>query len=118
MNNRPQFAELLLSICENVKMGYPEGSVELPLVTYAQITRTSLGKWEERIEYQVDVYDNTFAKCLQLTMQIDELLSGNGYVLTYESPDTATRADTGLYHKVLNYYALVNTNEGNIFSRG
>ena len=119
VNNRVQFkasleAALGDSFTGDVKMGRPEGRVVLPLVTYEQVTNVSLGKWQERIEYQVDVFDSTFAKCLQYVFLIDDALTELGYVRTYESPDTVAREEADLYHKVLNYYALVDTHNMNI----
>ena len=119
VNNRVQFKETLEAVLgENftgqVKMGRPEGRVVLPLVTYEQVTNVSYAKWQERIEYQVDVFDSTFATCLQYVLAIDDALTELGYVRTYESPDTTSREETDLYHKVLNYYALVDTHNMNI----
>ena len=115
---RVQVKEILDSVCDNVKMVYPEGDVELPLITYGQITNVRVGKWQERIEFQVDIYAGTFADCMDLYEDVDEAIADAGFVRTYESADSLARVSADLYKKTLNYFAVVNTHENNILTGG
>ena len=111
---RIQVKELLETVCSNVKAIYPEGDVVLPIVTYAEVTNVNIGKWQDRIEYQIDVRDGTFSSCLELVQSVDGVMTGAGWNRTYESPDSNTREGKDLYHKVLNYSAVVDTYHNNI----
>lgn len=109
INARKQIFEALQELTENVKLTRPEGDVTFPLITYAEITNVNVSPREDRIEYQVDAYHNTFADCLALSQDIDDVMTGLGWHRTYETPDTQTRRAKDFYQKTLNYAARVDT---------
>ena len=111
---RVQIKGILETVCSNVKMSYPEGDVTLPIVTYSEVTNTNIGKWEDRIEFQVDVRDSTFSQLMTLMLAVDDAMRAAGWNRTYVSPDTAAREGKDLYHKALNYQANVDTYHTNI----
>lgn len=111
---RVQIKELLEQIVP-VKMTRPDGDVELPLITYAEITNTTVEKWHDMMDYQVDVYAHTFREVMQIIKQVDEAMATLRATRTYVTPDTQARQDTYLYHKALNYRLHVNTYEMNFF---
>ena len=118
INARVQIKELLETVCDNVKVSYPEGAVQLPLITYSEITNTNVGKWQDMLMFQADIYANTFAEAVALTQATDDVMANAGWTRTYTSPDTNAREQKDLYHKVLNFTATVNTHTKNIISGG
>ena len=111
---RRQIADALLTVCDNVKGSRPEGRVVLPLITYAEVTNVNTSRYEDRIEYQVDVYTNNFEQLIQTVKSVSETLEGMGWHRTYVTPDSQARVETGLYKKSLNFTARVDTRINNI----
>lgn len=109
INPRKQISDALLTIIDNVKMTRPEGDVVFPLITYGEVTNVSVNKREDRIEYQIDGYTNTFEECLALSQQIDEVMTSLGWHRTYITPDPQTRRGKDFYQKSMNYVARVDT---------
>ena len=109
ISNRVQIKEALLTICDNVKMEYPEGQLNLPLVTYAEITNAMVSKREARMDYQIDAYTGSFEDMINLIKDIDNVMTGMGWSRNYVTPDSSARAGAGLYHKAINYTARIDT---------
>lgn len=106
---RTQIKDALLTICDNVKMERPEGKLTLPLLTYAEITNAMIDKRQARIDFQVDIYESTFAGLIQMTRAVDDVMTGLGWFRTYVTPDANARVGAGLYHKATNYTARIDT---------
>lgn len=115
INARIQIKELLEMLDLPVKPSFPEGTAELPLITYSEITNVNVEPNHDRIIYQIDVYANTFSECIDITENVDEIISGIGFTRNYVSPDTSIRMDQDLYHKAISYTADINTALNNIY---
>lgn len=111
---RNQIRRGLLTITPNVKMTRPEGDVTFPLITYAEITNVNVGKWEDRIEYQIDGHESTLEKLIDLMQEIDKVMTELGWHRTYITPDTQTRQGKDFYKKSTTYTARIDTYHKNI----
>ena len=118
VNARIQIKEALETICERVNLVFPEKNAVLPLIVYAEITNTTVGMWEESVEYQIDVYASSFAELVDLAENVDVAMTELGFERTYVTPDTDARIETNLYKKALNYHAYVDTYHNNIVTEG
>lgn len=114
VNAREQIYQALQTCCDNVSVIQPEKAVTLPLIVYGEITNTTVSKWVESIEFQVDVYAADFEEMVELAEDADAVMRGIGFSRIYASPDANARIDTDLYKKALNYHANVDTYHGNI----
>lgn len=106
---REQIYALLKGICSNTALTFPEDEVELPLLTYGEVTNVHVGKWHDRLEYQVDVWHNDIEELVALAQAVDDGMSGLGFTRTYVTPDSSMRAASGLYHKAMNYLGHIDT---------
>ena len=109
INVRNQIREALLEITENVRMTRPEGEQVFPLITMAEITNVNVNMREDRIEYQIDAYHNTFEDVIDLMQKIDNTMTELGWHRTYVTPDSQTRRGTDFYQKSMNYVARIDT---------
>lgn len=109
INAREQICTALEAVCNNVKMSKPEGTVELPLICYAEVNNTPVNMICVRLGWRVAVYARTFEELVSLTNQVDAVMTGLGYTRTSKTPDTQALVDTDLYLCRLNYSGLVNT---------
>lgn len=114
-NARVFIKDLLETLGVTVRQTKPEGKVELPLITYAEITNINIELWHDRFSYQFDVYANTFEEAVDLIHKVDDAVTALGFNRDYVSPDTQARVDTDLYHKAASYTADINTLTGNIY---
>jgi hypothetical protein len=112
---RTWLLQKLKTLNATVKAGQPEGDLELPLITYSEITNVRVGLWHDQITYQIDAYDGDFDDVVELADKVDELLTPLGFVRTYVSPDSQARIDVNLYHKALSYTVDINTRTNNIY---
>lgn len=116
-NAREMIFETLHGVTGNVHFAFPEDGTTMPLITYAEITNTHTGLWQDRIEYQVDAYAESFGEVVELCEGIDGVMAGLGFQRTYATSDTLAREDEH-FHKAMNYVANVNTHEMNIMQEG
>jgi len=107
ISNRVQIKEALETVCPNVKTERPEGVLNLPLITYGEITNVHVSRYEDRIEYQIDAYASSFVDIIQMTQAIDDVMTNMGWQRTYVTPDGRARVGTGLYQKSLSYVGRV-----------
>lgn len=115
LDMRVQIKGSLEHICDNVKMSFPEGKPEFPLVTYGEVTNLPVEKWHDRVEFQIDCFSFSFESCIDLAMSICDMMQDIGFTRTYITPDSKTKEEEGVYHKSMNFVAHVNTIERNIF---
>lgn len=114
INARLQIEALMKEIIPNVLMGHPEEVVELPLITYGEITNVNVERNHDRISYQIDAYTGTMKECIEKMELIDEKMGALGFYRTYITPDINARQDKDFYHKAANYIADVDTHLNNI----
>lgn len=112
---REQIFEKLKSVESNTKMTLPEGNFKMPLLTYGEISNVPIGKWHDRLEFQVDAYASSFVSVLELATAASDAMKELGFTRTYITPDAKTREKTGRYHKAMSFVAEINTNENNVF---
>lgn len=108
---RPWIYEQLQTVNPNVKMGNPEGDVELPLVCYEEESELPEGhKGYVLLTYNISVYAGSFSALISLVNDVDNLMSGTlGFERIGITSDSDARQDTDLYYKAMIYRALVNT---------
>lgn len=109
INAREQIKDLLLTVCDNVKMSRPEGDVELPLICYAETVNTPVNIAYDRLGWRVAIYAGTFDELVTLTAQADDVMQSIGFTRTGKTGDDSARIGTDLYLCRLDYRAIVNT---------
>lgn len=105
---RKGIVKRLKTLCDNVTVSPPQDTLILPLITYSQVDDTPSGRMYNTLEYQIDVFENSFASAIELAERVDNLMAGDGWSKTYQSPDSSAYVGTDLYHIVLSYQATVN----------
>ena len=105
---REQVKELLLTVCDNVKMAKPDGDVELPLICYTERSNLPVNIAYDRIQWRVAVYANTFEEVINLVNAVEEKMTGLGFTRTAVTPDDESHIGTDLYLKRIDYSALIN----------
>ena len=105
---REQVKELLLTVCDNVKMSKPDGDVELPLICYTERSNLPVNIAYDRIQWRVAVYANTFEEVINLVNAVEEKMTGLGFTRTAVTPDDESHIGTDLYLKRIDYSALIN----------
>lgn len=114
INVRNQIKEALETITQNVRMMRSEGDITFPLITYGEITNTNVGKWQDRIEYQINGHTGTYEDIVTLMNDIDAVMTEMGWYRTYITPDTQARQAKDFYMKASNYVARVDTHHNYI----
>lgn len=105
---RKGIVKRLKTLCDNVTVSPPQDTLILPLITYSQVSDSPSGRMYNTLEYQIDVFENSFASAIELAERVDNLMAGDGWSKTYQSPDSSAYVGTDLYHIVLSYQATVN----------
>lgn len=105
---REQVKNLLLNVCDNVKMSKPDGDVELPLICYTERSNLPVNIAYDRIKWRVAVYANTFEEIVTLVDKIEEQMTAFGFTRTNITPDDESHIGTDLYLKRIDYSALIN----------
>lgn len=105
---RKGMVKRLETLCDNVTVSPPLDTLILPLITYNQVSDTPTSRMYNTMEYQIDIFENTFAKAIELAGKVDDMMEQDGWSKTYQSPDSSAYVGTDLYHIVLSYNATVN----------
>ncbi|MDE5781486.1 MAG: hypothetical protein K2I03_08420 [Lachnospiraceae bacterium] len=104
---RIQIRELLKSISYDglsVKMGFPKTVNKVPLITFFEIGNTNTAiPVRDYMALQIDVWEESFEKLMDLTQLTDEKMTGLGLKRDYVSPDSDTIDPSGYYRKVMRY---------------
>lgn len=116
MDARQWIRTQLKTVCEDVLLAKPLDVITTPLITYAQVADVPTSRMYNAMEYQVDVWESSFAKALKKAQEVDGVMQAGGWAKTYQSPDSDTYVGTDLYHIVLSYEATVNRKWGAIIS--
>lgn len=115
---RVQILELLRSIeYKNlkVKMNFPKEISNVPLITYFELTNSNTEiSVRDSLSYQIDVWEGTFEKVIDLMQLVDEKLTDLGFKRDYVSPDDDSVDSTGFYRKTLRYSRYVDTRTGRL----
>lgn len=107
---RAQIRDALKTVCTNVKMSRPAGDPVLPLVVYAEMSNLPVNKAYVRLRWQVTVYCTTFKDLVELTDEVDSIMSETlGYTRSSKSSDDGAKIGTDLYMCRLAYVGLVDT---------
>ena len=111
LDTRPWIYEQLQTVHNNVKMGNPEGDVELPLICYEEEGELPEGhKGYVLLTYQISVYTGSFSALISMVNDVDDLMTKTlGFERIGITSDKDARQDTDLYYKAMTYRALVNT---------
>lgn len=112
---RTQVANMLLTVCSNVKMTRPEGNTVLPLVIYGLTSALPVNMAYTRMKWRVACYASTMQELLDMVDGVIGVMSGElGFTLTSETPDEDTRKGTDFYQKRLDFSGLVNNETGGV----
>lgn len=112
---RTQVANMLLTVCSNVKMTRPEGNTVLPLVIYGLTSALPVNMAYTRMKWRVACYASTMQELLDMVDGVIGVMSGElGFTLTSETPDEDTRKGTDFYQKRLDFAALVMNETGGV----
>lgn len=111
LDTRPWIYEQLQTVNQNVKMGNPEGDVELPIICYEEVSELPEGhKGYVLLTYNISVYTDSFSSLISMVKDVDDLMTKTlGFERIGISSDSDARQGTDLYCKVILYRALVNT---------
>lgn len=115
---RMQILELLKSIkYKNLKvtMNFPKEIKSVPLITYFEIVNSStdIGV-RDSLSYQIDIWENSFEKVIDLMQLADEKMIDLGFKRDYVSPDDDSVDSSGIYRKTLRYSRYVDTRTGRL----
>lgn len=113
-NGRQHIAQLMLGVCDNVKMTKPDGDVELPLVCYAETVNRYLNNMYDTIGYRIVCYANTFDEVVEMSEKVNEAMDSIGFLRTSKSSDDEAHRGTDLYMIRLDYTATVNRYTGGV----
>lgn len=116
VNPRKQIKSMLEETGATVKMTRPVGDIVLPLLVYSEITNVNVGMRQDRLEYQIDAYSDTFEDCLNLAQEADVIMTKAGWHRTYKTSDEKAKVKTGLYKIALSYTARVDTLKNEILT--
>ena len=114
---REQVKELLLTICDNVKMTKPSGDVRFPLICYAETGNAHINIAYDRLKYSVAVYAGTFEELISLTDAVNTAMVNFGFTRTNVSPDTEARKGTDFYLKRIDYSCMINKERNTIIKQ-
>ena len=110
INARAQVKDALKTVCTNVKMSRPEGSVTLPLIVYAEMENLPVNVAYVRLRWRVAVYCDNFSDLVSLCDDVDEVMTTSlGYTRVNKSSDDDARLSTDMYVCKLDYSGLVDT---------
>jgi hypothetical protein len=111
LDTRPWIYEQLQTVNPNVKMGNPEGDVDLPIICYEEVSEMPEGhKGYVLLTYNISVYTGSFSSLISMVNSVDDLMAGTlGFERIGITSDSDARQDTDLYYKAMIYRALVNT---------
>lgn len=112
---RTQVANMLLTVCSNVKMTRPEGNTVLPLVIYGLTSALPVNMAYTRMKWRVACYASTMQELLDMVDGVIGVMSGElGFTLTSETSDEDTRKGTDFYQKRLDFSGLVMNETGGV----
>lgn len=100
-----------------VRQVRPEGNSALPIVVYSEISNSNTRLWTDTIEYQFDVYAAKYDEAVEMLSNVDEAITELGFIRTYTSSDLEAREESGVYHLLGSYRAVVNTRTNRIYQR-
>jgi hypothetical protein len=111
LDTRPWIYEQLQTVNPNVKMGNPEGDVDLPIICYEEVSEMPEGhKGYVLLTYNISVYTGSFSSLISMVNSVDDLMAGTlGFERIGITSDSDARQDTDRYYKAMIYRALVNT---------
>lgn len=117
---RVQILELLKELKEDwhgleVKMQFPKDIKSVPLITFFEISNSNTNiKVRDSLSFQIDVWENTFEKCIDLMNLVDEVIRGLGLNRDFVTPDSDSVDASGYYRKTLRYSRCVDTRTGRL----
>ena len=96
-----------------VRGAHPESgeTVPLPLIIYTEIDNVNIGKWSDRIDFQIDVYAGSINAARAILNDVDSVMRNIGFQRTYVNTDEEARRGKDFYQKTANYRATVNTHD-------
>lgn len=112
---RTQVANLLLTVCSNVKMTRPDGPATLPLICYGLTSALPVNMAYTRMRWRIACYASNMQELLTMVADVIGIMSGElGFTLTSETPDEETRKGTDFYMKRLDFSGIVNNETGGV----
>lgn len=99
-----RIGDALAAVCPNVKMGKPEGDLELPQICYAELENTVVNEAQDHQRYGVAVYAGTYQELADIIANVDYVMVDIlGTSRTGKTSDNDANAGTDLYFCRLDY---------------